>query len=74
MPEGAEELDYVPHEIVQILSQVYGMNIASDTATIHWWDEGENQTQENILRSELNNRSTIDARQKIHLTKSGICV
>ena len=35
MPEGAEELDYVPQEIVQILSQVYGMNIASDTATIH---------------------------------------
>ena len=35
MPEGADEVDYVPEEIVQILYQVYGMDISSDSATIH---------------------------------------
>ena len=35
MPDGAEEVDYVPEEIVQILYQVYGMDISSDSATIH---------------------------------------
>tara|TARA_X000001036_G_scaffold73013_1_gene64480 strand:+ start:155 stop:526 length:372 start_codon:yes stop_codon:yes gene_type:complete len=27
MPDGAEDVDYVPEEIVQILYQVYGMDI-----------------------------------------------
>ena len=35
MPEGKDELDYVPEEIVQILYQVYGMDINTDSATIH---------------------------------------
>lgn len=35
MPEGKDELDYVPEEIVQILYQVYGMDIDTDSATIH---------------------------------------
>jgi len=37
MPEGADEeqIGFVPEEIVQILYQVYGMNITEDTATIH---------------------------------------
>jgi len=35
MPEGADEVDYVPEEIVQILYQVYGMDISTDSATIH---------------------------------------
>jgi len=35
MPDGAEEVDYVPEEIVQILYQVYGMDISTDSATIH---------------------------------------
>ena len=35
MPEVAEEVDYVPQEIVQILYQVYGMDIDTDSATIH---------------------------------------
>ena len=35
MPAGAEEVDYVPQEIVQILYQVYGMDIDTDSATIH---------------------------------------
>ena len=35
MPEGAEDVDYVPQEIVQILHQVYGMDINTDSATIH---------------------------------------
>ena len=35
MPEVAEEVDYVPQEIVQILYQVYGMDIDKDSATIH---------------------------------------
>ena len=35
MPEQMEEIDYVPEKIVQILYQVYGMDINTDTATIH---------------------------------------
>ena len=35
MPAGAEEVDFVPEEIVQILYQVYGMDIDTDSATIH---------------------------------------
>ena len=35
MPDGAEEVDYVPEEIVRILYQVYGMDIDTDSATIH---------------------------------------
>ena len=35
MPEQMEEIDYVPEKIVQILYQVYGMDISTDTATIH---------------------------------------
>ena len=35
MPDGAEEVDYVPQEIVQILYQAYGMDISTDSATIH---------------------------------------
>jgi hypothetical protein len=35
MPAGKDELDYVPEEIVQILYQVYGMDINTDSATIH---------------------------------------
>ena len=35
MPAGAEEVDYVPQEIVQIVHQVYGMDIDTDSATIH---------------------------------------
>jgi len=35
MPEGADEVEYVPEEIVQILYQVYGMDINTDSATIH---------------------------------------
>ena len=35
MPEQMEEIDYVPEKIVQILNQVYGMDIGTDSATIH---------------------------------------
>ena len=35
MPEQMEEIDYVPEKIVQILHQVYGMDICTDSATIH---------------------------------------
>ena len=35
MPEQMEEIDYVPEQIVQILHQVYGMDIGTDSATIH---------------------------------------
>ena len=37
MPEGEDEeqIGFVPKEIVQILYQVYGMNITEDSATIH---------------------------------------
>jgi hypothetical protein len=35
MPDGAVDVDYVPEEIVQILYQVYGMDVSSDSATIH---------------------------------------
>ena len=37
MPEGADEneFSFVPEEIVQILYQVYGMDIDTDSATIH---------------------------------------
>ena len=35
MPELMEEIDYVPEKIVLILYQVYGMDINTDTATIH---------------------------------------
>ena len=34
MPEQMEEIDYVPEKIVQILNQVYGMDIGTDSATI----------------------------------------
>jgi hypothetical protein len=37
MPDGTDEeqIGFVPEEIVQILYQVYGMNITEDSATIH---------------------------------------
>lgn len=35
MPDGPANVDYVPEEIVQIIYQVYGMNITEDSATIH---------------------------------------
>ena len=35
MPEQKEEVDYVPEKIVQILHQVYGMDIDTDSVTIH---------------------------------------
>ena len=35
MPEQREEVDYVPEKIVQILHQVYGVDIGTDSATIH---------------------------------------
>ena len=35
MPDGAEDVDFVPEEIVLILSKVYGMDILEDSATIH---------------------------------------
>lgn len=35
MPDGSEDVEYVPEEIVQILHKVYGMDIIEDSATIH---------------------------------------
>ena len=35
MPDGAEDVDFVPEEIVLILSKLYGMDILEDSATIH---------------------------------------
>ena len=35
IPEQMEEMDYVPAEIMQILNDVYGMNLPESTATIH---------------------------------------
>ena len=46
VPEEFEDEDFVPEEIMQILSKVYGLNI-DNQVTLHW-DEVENQTQNNI--------------------------
>ncbi len=35
IPEQMEEIDYVPAEIMQILNDVYGMHMDTDSATIH---------------------------------------
>ena len=35
IPEQMEEIDYVPAEILQILNDVYGVEIAESSATIH---------------------------------------
>ena len=35
IPEQMEEMDYVPAEIMQILNDVYGVEIAESSATIH---------------------------------------
>ena len=35
IPDQMNEMDYMPQEIMQILEDVYGMDIATDSATIH---------------------------------------
>ena len=35
IPYQMNEMDYMPQEIMQILEDVYGMDIATDSATIH---------------------------------------
>ena len=35
IPDQMNEMDYMPQEIMQVLEDVYGMDIATDSATIH---------------------------------------
>lgn len=35
VPNEFEDEDYVPEEIIKILNKVYGVDIATDSATIH---------------------------------------
>jgi len=35
IPEEMDEMEYMPQEIMQILEDVYGMNLPDSTATIH---------------------------------------
>ena len=35
VPTEYEDEDYIPEELVQILNKVYGVDIATDSATIH---------------------------------------